>query len=210
MTPEEIVRDFKTRYQNTFVFAKSPDKDKEILCRVDGIASHRDRQAVIQLSSNEYGKLMINLASNYELKFRFPNVGSFQYGRDSFYITRLAPHRQYQRGLCASNHRIGFCADGVNPMGEHPTRFSLDMVEAAFRQEKYRGDEAFHMLMKETHRSVAIANRFSMCQSLNNSKYPVLFLNHTYLGHVDDNLVFVPAKGAEVMAESAQQALLEI
>ena len=210
MTPNEILRDFRTKYQGTFVWLKTPETHKEILCFIDAVAENRDRQAVIQLSSNEFGKLVINFASNHTMKFRFPTIGSFQYGKDSLVVERRAPHRQYQRGLGPANHGIYACTTSftADVLGTHG--MDLNTVEAAFRQEKYRGVEALDMLSKGKHRSVALSGRFSLTQSLDKNDMPMLFHGTTFIGRVKSDLTFVPQKGAEVLADEAQRALLEM
>lgn len=210
MTPNEILRDFRTKYQHTFVWLKAPETGKEILCYIDAVNENRDRQAVIQLSSNEFGKLVLNFASGHEMKFRFPNAGSFQHGKDSLIIVRRPPHRQYQRGLCQANHLLMCCTCQLTVDFMFDPQFDLNTIASAFKQEKYRGNEAFTMLSKGTHRSVALGGRFSLSQPMDKVDMPMMFCSTTYIGRVKDDLTFVPAKGAEVLADDAQRALLEI
>lgn len=209
MTPAEVIRDFKTKYLNTFVHLKQPD-GREFLCKVDAIQDNRDRQAVIQLSSLEHGKVVINFASDYELKFKFPNSGSFQFGKDSYFIHRRAPHRQYARGCNAANHFIGRCTRVV-PNGDEPDpTWTLELVEAAFKPEKFRGSDAVALLKRGKHRSVALSGFFSLTQPMDVTGNFCVFLQHTMIGHAKEDLSFIPARGAEVLTESATQALLEI
>lgn len=210
MTPNEILRDFRTKYQHTFVWLKAPETGKEILCYIDAVNENRDRQAVIQLSSSEFGKLVLNFASGHEMKFRFPNVGSFQYGKDSLCIFRRAPHRQYQRGLGPANHYISTCTENFTGDVLPSPQMGLDTIRASFMAEKYRGNEAMALLAKGKHRSVALGGRFSLSQPMDKVDMPMMFCSTTYIGRVKDDLTFVPAKGAEVLADDAQRALLEI
>ena len=210
MTPNEILRDFRTKYLHTFVWVKLPESGKEVLCYIDVVSENRDRQAVIQLSSNEYGTVVLNYASNHELRFKFPTVGSFQMGADSMVIRRRAPHRQYQRGLGAANHEVLNCASNfVGDVLPEP-RMSLDTLAAAFKQEKYRGKDAFALLMKGRHRSVALDGMFSLCQPMDASPLPMVFMGTTFIGRVQDDLKFVPYKGAESYQNEVQQILTEI
>src|ERR1044072_8421526 len=210
MTPNEILRDFRTKYQHTFVWLKAPETGKATLCFIDAVNENRDRQAVIQLSSIEYGKLVLNFASNHEMKFRFPNTGSFQHGKDSLVIVRRAPHRQYQRGLCVANHSLHACTEYFTADMLYAPQIGLETMTSAFKQEKFRGSEAMAMLSAGKHRSVALGGRFSLAQTMDKVDMPMLFLGTTYLGRVKDDLSFVPHKGAEVMADEAQRVLLEI
>lgn len=210
MTPNEILRDFRTKYQNTFVWLKTPETKKEILCCIDSVAENRDRQAVIQLSSSEFGKLVINFASSHEMKFRFPNIGSFQHGKDSLLVFRRPPHRQYQRGLGPANHSISCCTDIFTSDVLYAPQMSLDTIKASFEAVKYRGSEAYKLLMLGKHRSVALGGLFSMTQPLDKVDMPMLFCGTTFIGRVKDDLTFAPQKGAEVLADEAQRTLLEI
>lgn len=208
MTPAEIIRDFKTKYLNTYVWMGLPESGKEVLCRIDAIIESRDRQAVIQLSSTEYGKLVINFASNNDMKFRFPTVGSFQYGKDSIVVRRRAPHRQYSRGLGAANHVMHVCTEGV--VDFTAVEMNLRTIEAAFKAEKYRGSEALAILGRGKHRSVALAGMYSMSQPLDGGEMPFLFADTVFIGRVSPELEFIPYKGAEVFVPEVQQMLTEI
>ena len=210
MTPNEILRDFRTKYQHTYVWLKAPENGKQTLCFIDAVVENRDRQAVIQLSSLEYGKLVLNFASNHEMRFRFPNSGSFQHGKDSLVILRRPPHRQYQRGLCAANHALSCCTEVFTSDTHLGVQFSLDTINSAFQQVKYRGAEAMAMLKTGLYRSVALGGRFSLTQPLDKVDMPMLFLNTVCLGRVKDDLSFVPLKGAETMVDEAQRVLLDI
>lgn len=210
MTPNEILRDFRTKYTNTFVWTKLPDSGKEVLCHVDAIQENRDRQAVLQLSSTEYGKLVLNFASNHELRFRFPNVGSFQYGKDSLIIRRRPPHRQYQRGLGAANHEIFACTHLMTGDVFPAAQMDLPTMAAAFKQEKFRAREALPLLSKGKVRSVALDGSYSLSQAMDSIDQYMLFCGITCIGRVDDKLKFTPYRGADVFQEEVQRILLEV
>lgn len=211
MTPNEILRDFRTKYQGCFVWAKLPNQDKEVLCTLDAVKEDRDRQAVLQLSSDEFGKIFLNFASTHELRFKFPNIGSFQYGRDSFVIVRRAPHRQYQRGFCAANHWMYNCASSIAAGIIPEAEFTLPVVAAAFEQKKYRGFEALSLLKKGKHRSIALDGMFSMTQPMDEGgEMPFMFMGNTFIGKVKDDLTFVPCRGADIYQQEAQRALTDI
>lgn len=197
MTPTEILRDFRTKYQHTYAWITLPDSKRAILCHIDAVAEQRDRQAVLQLSSSEYGKLVINFASNHEMRFRFPNVGSFQHGKDSLVIRRRAPHRQYQRGLCVTNHELVSATKYLTYDTLPEPQFSLETVEAAFKAEKYSARDALALLEKGKHRSVALEGVYSICQPIDEAGGYPIFMGDIFIGKVDDKLAFTPYKGAE-------------
>ena len=210
MTPNEILRDFRTKYLHTFVWTKLPDSGKEILCHVDAIQENRDRQAVIQLSSIEYGKLVLNFASNHELRFRFPNVGSFQHGPDSLVVQRRAPHRQYQRGLGAANHIIQTCTASLTADILPPVMLCMEVMQSAFKQEKFRAREALPLLSKGKVRSVALDGMCSMSQSLDAIDQYMCFCGTVCIGRVNEKLEFTPYRGADIYQDEVQRILLEI
>lgn len=210
MTPTEILRDFRTKYLGTYAWVKLPDSGKEVLCSIDAVAENRDRQAVVQLSSNEYGKLVINFASNHEMKFRFPNVGSFQHGKDSLVVRRRAPHRQYQRGLGAANHEVFTCTYHMTADMLPDPGVNLSTMESAFKAEKYRTRDALAILGKGKHRSVALDGSYSLSQPLDERSEYMLWCGLSMIGRVNDKLEFAPARGAEVFAEDAQRILMEV
>ena len=209
MTPNEILRDFRTKYLGTYAWVKLPDSGKEVLCSIDAVAENRDRQAVVQLSSNEYGKLVINFASNHEMKFRFPNVGSFQHGKDSLIVRRRAPHRQYQRGLGPANHEVFTCTSNMTGDMLPEPGLNLLTMESAFRAEKYRARDAVALLGNGKHRSVALEGNYSLSLALDDGQH-MMWCGLSCIGRVSDKLEFTPARGAEVFAEDAQRILMEI
>lgn len=210
MTPNEILRDFRTKYLGTYAWVRLPDSGKEVLCSIDAVAENRDRQAVVQLSSNEYGKLVINFASNHEMKFRFPNVGSFQHGKDSLIVRRRAPHRQYQRGLGAANHEVFTCTAGLTGDVFPEPGVNLDTMASAFKAEKYRARDAFAVLGKGKHRSVALDGNYSLSLPLDERADYMLWCGMSLIGRVNEKMEFSPARGAEVFAEDAQRILMEV
>lgn len=210
MTPNEILRDFRTKYQHTFAWVVLPETSKEVLCYIDAVNDQRDRQAVIQLSSSEYGKLVINFASNHEMRFRFPNVGSFQYGKDSYVIRRKAPHRQYQRGLGVANHEMASATYYLTYDMENEPAMNLSTVAAAFRQEKYSARDAMALLKKGKHRSVALEGWFSISQPVDNTGLYPIFMGNMFIGKATDELEFVPYKGAEVYKNEVDQILMGV
>lgn len=207
MTPQDIVRDFRTKYTHTYVFVKSPDVDGEVLAYIQDIAEDNDKNAIVMLNAYGIGNMQINLASTSSLHFRFPPIGTFQYGRDSVVVTRRPPHRQYQRGLCVANHTLQGC---LSKMMKTNILWGLPVVKAMFDGKKSRPQEAIEMLMKDTHRSVALGGRFSLCQPTDRIKGFMLFNNTDYVGRVSTELEFSPAKGSEVMAAEARRILLDV
>ena len=210
MTPAEILRDFRTKYQHTYAWVVLPDSSKEVLCHIDAVSDQRDRTAVIQLSSNEYGKLVINFASDHQMRFRFPNVGSFQHGKNSLVIQRRAPHRQYQRGFGGANHYVVSATQYLTYDMESEPILSLDVVESAFKAEKYSARDALVLLGKGKHRSVALDGWFSICQPIDDTGLYPVFMGNMFIGKATDKLEFVPYKGAEVYKDEVNQILMGV
>ena len=210
MTPAEILRDFRTKYLHTYAWVVLPDTSREVLCYIDAVSDQRDRQAVIQLSSNEYGKLVINFASDHQMKFRFPNIGSFQHGKDALVIRRRAPHRQYQRGFGNANHEIVSATQYLTyDVLPEPT-LSLDIAESAFKQEKSTARDAMVLLGKGRHRSVALDGWFSICQPIDETGLFPVFMGNVYVGRTNDKMEFQSAKGAEMYKDEINNVLVGV
>lgn len=210
MNINEIMRDFRTKYQGTFVFAKNPETCTEVLCKLEEISEDADRNAVLSLMSREHGRLVLNMASSHSLLFKFPKVGTFQMGKDSFLVMRQPPHRTYTRGFYSNNHTMNNCMAGVIP-GLAKARWALETVQAAFDGKKMSATEAANVLHKGKARSVALKDRWSLAQPFSEgAKQLVLMHGLDYVGQVDDNLVFTPTRGCETIAAEASRILVEI
>lgn len=208
MNISEILRDFRTKYQGTFVFTENPETGREILCRLDEIAESSERNAVLYLSSKEAGKLQLNLASSQRLLFRYPQVGTFQMGKDAVVCRRKVPHRSYTRGLYSNNHMFNYAVSSI--LGTtNSVRFDLNTVSAAFEAQKYPLDEAIKLLVSMKVRSVALKGMWSLCQPVSEGGTEFLLLyGFDFVGTLDKDLVFKPARGMEVLLPEVSRLLM--
>lgn len=166
MTPAEIVAEFRKKYENTYVFVQMPDSKEESLFFMDRVEAGGDGHGVMKLSSEEFGKIRLNMATAHTIKFAFPKCGTFQNGSDAYLFNR-EPRRQWQRGLCQGNGTVCSVPTAVI---EGRTRtggesFSFQMVAAAFAGVHYEFGKAIKMLQSGKYRSVALRDGFAVMLS---------------------------------------------
>lgn len=162
MNINEAVSDFSRRYEETYVLVKFPNQEKENVFHVDHVQRDDDHGAVLQLSSDEYGSITLNLGTQHEILFKYPNVGTFQYGKDAYFFRRL-PARQYRRGLCSGN---AYFAMPPSLLFGSPTNWNWGLVNASYHGKKYSLEDAIKMLCSRKFRSVALDGGWSLTQPL--------------------------------------------
>ncbi len=160
MTQDEIIADFKRRYEGTYVMVEFPDSAKEELFHVDAVSSHGDMYQ-ISMTSNNYGQLVINYGSKHKIKFKTPPVGAFQCGKVAYLYTRI-PSKQYQRGL--SNGNAFITTSFWKIYHNRNAQWNSVLVQAAFDAKTYPLQEALTMLIKEKYISVALRNNYTISQ----------------------------------------------
>lgn len=165
----------KRRYEHTYVFVEFPEdhkslSGKEALFYVDSINTDDSAVGTMCLSSIEYGKISLNLATEYTLKFKYPPVGVFQNGKEAYYFRRL-PQRQYARGICSANSTISPVTSGL-----YATRATMnhESVQAAFNGVTHDLKFALQALEKGFV-SVALDDCFSLCVSMTAAPEHILF-----------------------------------
>lgn len=172
MTADEILNDFKRRYESTYVMVQEPNSSEEMLYLVERIEADEHRAAVFHLFSNEVGRIKINYGSAHTVKFVPPPVGVFQYGGDALVCFRL-PQKQYRRGICSDNCRIYHTATAIT---REQGQMDMETISAAFAKKVYQPKEALDILAKGKYRSVALPDNFSLTLSFSEgSKDYVLF-----------------------------------
>lgn len=169
MNVNEIVHDFTRRYGDTYVLVKFPGDDQENVFHVDQVVQDDDHGAVLQLSSNEYGAIKLNFSTGHEILFRYPEVDTFQHGKDSVFFRRY-PQRQYRRGLCNGNAGFSHCVPVVSPPA-----WSWELVNDAYHPQKYSFAKAVEMLQSGKFRSVALDDGFSLSLSITAEESYMLF-----------------------------------
>lgn len=160
MTPNEICHEFARKYEQTYVFIDIPGRDKEELFYLDQVIQTKDPNiGKFRLSSSNLGKIELNLATDHTIRFKYPEVGTFQYGKDAYLFIKVA-HRQWTRGLCnrtAAIERVGCILDGGIR-----NDFDFDRVVHAFEGTKYSFKDALNLLETKKARSVALKGMFSL------------------------------------------------
>lgn len=166
MTPAEIVAEFRKKYEGTYVFVQTPDSKEESLFHMDRVTAGGDGHGMMQLSSEEFGKIRLNMATAHTIRFAFPKCGTFQNGSNA-YLFRREPRRQWQRGLCSGNGAIidvsSAVIEGHSRTAQMP--FDFTNVAAAFAGITYPFKAAVTMLASGKYRSVALAGGFALMLS---------------------------------------------
>lgn len=176
MNVEEIVHDMARRYQGTYVLVQMPGKEEKHVFFCDRVDPDADQGAVLQLSSDEFGKIALNLSTGHTLLFEYPPIKTFQFGKDALYFRRL-PQRQFRRGLCPDNGVFLNVARQITAVSR--TEMSFELVDASFKAESFTMAEALKMIKTGKYRSVALSDGFSLVAPMtaNSKKYGVFFFD---------------------------------
>lgn len=164
MEMNEIMTDFRRRWEGGFVWVEAPDSGEESLFHVDRITNDRVKVGTMELSSPEYGKILLNMGTAHTLRFKYPPVGVFQNGTDS-YMFRRVPAKQYKHAIYSGNSSVAAVTDDmVGRAGRNRDRENLkfDDVLAAFRGETYTFEDALKMLSSGRYRSIALQRNWSL------------------------------------------------
>lgn len=204
MNTQEIVQDFRRRYENTFVQVSMEQKGVKVLGRMVQIAEDSDKLAVMQIDTKTFGRLMVNFGSEeYQIRFEQPKSGVFQFKHGAQVWCRR-PERQYTRGVCASNAAIVPTTNKITG-GIGAVSFSLDSVHAAFEHQTYGMSFAMKALNGGKCRSVALHNDFSVALPMTPGGYYYVFHWLNLVGAVDKE-----GKLVHVYEPVYEQALKEL
>lgn len=162
MNLNDIVHDFTRRYGDTYVLVQMPGESEKNVFYVNSIVPDDEQGAVLQLSSNEYGSIKLNMATGHNIFFEYPNVGTFQHGKEAI-IFRRVPARQYRRGLCSGN--AAFIQPANRLWAQRRVDWTWDVVNDAYNAKKYSLSDAMKMLKSGKYRSVALAGGWSLSLS---------------------------------------------
>lgn len=184
MNIPEILRDFIRRYDQSYLWVMMPDSDEESLFFVNRITEDRKNVAVLELSSPEYGKILLNMGTSHTLRFKYPPVGVFQNGKDAF-IFRRVPARQYKVGLYHGNSSIEPVWSKMLGSGGEGGALQFDQVLAAYQGVQYTYSDAVKMLATGKYRSIALRRGFSLCLSTIAKEGYVLLFWETPVANVD-------------------------
>lgn len=171
MNNEEVLADFRRRYENTIVLL-CPEGKEEVLALIRAVDYDSNCVGRLHIQTKEYGELSMAMGSNeYTIKFKYPEYGVFQHGVEALYYYRT-PQRQYQRGISSGNSVLSY----ANNMAGGGNQLTLNTVKAAFEHKTHTFKEAMGMLTNRKARSVALSNNYSI--GLNTSLTDGLLLNH--------------------------------
>lgn len=163
MTNAEALADFRRRYEGTYVFLNMESKGADTLVYVQKVAESSSKIGVLHLVSEQYGAMTLNIGSEgHSLKFKYPPVGVFQYGRDA-YLFRRRPQRQYRRGICSDNSTL---KNITQSFAGNFTEWNAKEVQAAYDHKTYSVKDALTALSDNKMRSVALADNFSVSKTL--------------------------------------------
>lgn len=174
MEIEDIVRDFQRRYDQGYVWVVPPNSDEESLFFVNRITNDKRSIATMELTSPEYGKIILNYGTAHTLRFKYPPVGVFQNGRDAYMFRRI-PARQWKHALYTGNSSVEAVHNKMTGRDPLP-QLQFDDVLAAFQGVQYTFSDAVKMLATGKYRSVALRRNFSLCLSpLDKEGYVLLY-----------------------------------
>jgi hypothetical protein len=172
MNNREALEDFRRRYQGTYAWVYLEAKNQEVVTLISAVQDDENSVGRITLSTSEFGELVMNMGSSeYQLKFKYPPVGVFQYGKDSCYFRRL-PARQYQRGLCQANSHIATVTRNITSRGN--PGFGLKLLQAAFAKETLSFPDALKLLETKKVRSASLTGNYSISQPVGTGNSPYI------------------------------------
>lgn len=201
MTNEEIIQDFRRRWEGTFAWLFMDKFGEETMIHIDRVEDHNDKVATITVTSEKYGQFVLNLGSEeHELRFKYPPVGVFQCD-DDVYMFRRRPARQYRRGICTDNSILWNVTRHV--VGNR-ARFNAKEVLAAFTHQTFSEKLALGMLETKKARGVALANNYSLTLSLDENPDHVLWHWDVPVARLDKS-----GKITYVMEKAYQGSLVE-
>lgn len=178
MTPQEILQDFRRRYEQTYVFVQEPGGREQNLFHVDRVeepSGDKNDLGVINLSSIEVGRIRLNIGSAHTIKFVPPPVGVFQHGNKAV-LCKRRPQKQYRRGICNDNTLLMEPVSLIDPQFGR-TQFSAEVILAAFEAKQFGIKEGLELLASGKYRSVALTDGFSMCLSLSETSTDYLLFH---------------------------------
>lgn len=160
MNNDEIVQDFRRRYEGTFVHVVSEQKGIRVLAKMAAVKADPENLAKLDLRTAEFGTISTNLGSEeYQIRFDYPQVGVFQFRKEAI-IYQRKPERQYTRGLSVAN--ASFVLTHSVLSGRGGVSLDLHSVKAAFDHITLSWAEAMKGMDSKKYRSVALRNNFSV------------------------------------------------
>jgi len=180
---EEIINDFRRRYEGTFIQLCAEQKGMKVLGKMQRVRADPDKFASLEIMTREFGTVQMNMGSDeYQIKFEFPQAGIFQYRDQACGFIRKA-EKQYQRGLSAGNSRLLTSTAGITGGA-----LALDLytVQAAFDHKQYTLAEGLKMLRDGEAKSVALHDDWSVTLPMRKNGAHFVFHNFTLVGSCSD------------------------
>lgn len=193
MNNDDVVQELRRRIAGTFVRWRSKPEGKQptewTVIRVSDVRTH-DQGPMIYLESPKYGAMSYRLHSlEQEISYRFPNVGTFQFGQRACLFRRV-PARQWRKGICSGNGTI--TSVGVSTFWQGDPSLSFQSLEAAFKEEKVSFKEALGKMLDPddyTYSSMAVEGNYVLSQMADKGKRYQLFHLDSPIAIIDNNAV---------------------
>lgn len=186
MNDQEVIQDFRRRWENTFLWLYMEKTSEETLVKLTTVEDSREKVATLHLVSAKYGNFTLNFGSpDHELRFKYPPVGVFQSGMDAC-LFRRRPIRQYRRGICTDNSTlVNVTRNCVGTL----VRLDFPTIVDAFGHHTYSLADACRLLGDGKCRSVALDHNFSVSLSLTTTSYDYI------LWHWDHPVAYLEKDG---------------
>jgi len=165
MSPEEIVADFKKRYENTYVFVSEPRSNESSLFHLERVEATQSKLGRLVLFSEDVGRITLNFGSAHTIKFEPAPVGVFQSGADAMTCRRL-PARQWRRGICKDNTQI---RPASALLARASNNLTFGIVADAFARKTYTFKASVSMMGTGKFRSIALDDNFVLCNTVTKS-----------------------------------------
>lgn len=202
MNNDEIVNDFRRRYEGAFIQLCAEQKGINVIGKMNKIRADNERLATLEIVTKEFGTIQMNMGSEeYQIKFAFPKAGVFQYMTDAVVFERRA-EKQYQRGLSTGNGRF---MSVTAPILGNASVMSLDTVKAAFDHKQFPLKVALASMKAGHMRSVALDDNFAISLPFGKTASHCVWHRQTLVGGIDNN-----GKLARVYEPVFEKALLEM
>jgi hypothetical protein len=203
MNNDEIIADFRRRYEGTFVQVCAEQKNIKVLGKMMRVRADAEKFATLEIATREFGTIAMNMGSEeYQVKFEFPPSGVFQFAGMAIAVRRKA-EKQYARGLCAGN--CALVPTTANITGG-AVSFGLNEVQAAYDHKTHTLGQAYTMFKLGQAKSVALRDNFSIALPMSaEKKHYYLFHNYALVGALDEE-----GKLVRVMEPVYEKAIAEL
>lgn len=173
MNNAEIIRDMQRKYSGTYVLVDDPafKKPGGIVMKCRSIEREGDT-GTIHFMSPQTGALVYQLPVKVRIRYKFPNVGTYQNGAFAEYFYRT-PARQWRRGICADN--AGIVVPGIAGNWRRGN-LSYESLTAAFDEVKYDFHTALDMLVRDKkHISIAVHGDYIVSRTADPSVFQLMY-----------------------------------